>query len=322
MILTAESIAEAVRFHGGVNKAARALGVPESTFKRHIKQIATEGKPKLRVNKMANDPVLTGGYDANRIQFATCGQNGAQPCETAVILCDIHLPYESQEHVEVALDYAFTHHNPRHIILDGDLVDFMKISRFVSPSDAMPLVAEISYAVEWLEKLRKRFPRHKITYIQGNHEERLQRFIWTRSPELDGLKGLNVKDQLELERLNIHFVDNMKLKRESGKFYSIGKLTILHGHELGICPNINPARQYFLKALDNVFCGHVHKVNDHYDTTVRDETKGAFVCGCLCDMHPAYKPQNGWVAGFALAHFEADGMFSVEPKKIIRGRVL
>jgi len=242
--------------------------------------------------------------------------------DTVLFLYDIHLPYENADNIEMALSYAESRHYPTHIVLGGDCVDFQKVSRFVSPSDAMELSDEIAYAVKWLEKLRARFTGCKITYLVGNHEERLQRFIRTRSPELDGLKGLNIKEQLELDRLNIHLVDNLKLKSETGQFFSIGKLTILHGHELGICPSINPARQYFLRAMDNMICGHVHKVNDHYDNTLRDETKGAFVCGCLCDMHPSYKPQNGWVAGFGLCSWDEDGMFSMKLKKIINGRVL
>jgi hypothetical protein len=292
------SYVDAARQWGSQQKAAAALGVPRTTFRR--KYNAERGAPVCAAVQKRKE--------AHR--------------ETALFLYDVHLPYESAENIEIALDYAQTRHKPTHIVLGGDIVDFQKISRFVSPSDAMDLVDEIAYAVDWLEKLTQRFKGCRFTYIQGNHEDRLQRFINTRSPELDGLKGLSVKEQLELDRLGISFVDNMKLKRETGQFFTIGKLPVLHGHELGICPNVNPAKRYFDKAHENLIVGHVHKVNDHYDNTIRNDVKGAFVCGCLCDMYPSYRPQNGWIAGFALAHFDADGMFSVKLKKIIQGKVL
>jgi hypothetical protein len=109
---------------------------------------------------------------------------------------------------------------------------------------------------------------------------------------------------------------------ESGeRAYSIGKLHVLHGHELGICPAVDCARKYFFKALENIIVGHVHKRDEHTEPTLND-IKGAWVCGHLQDEHPAYRPFNKWVAGFALAHFDADGLFSVKLKKIIEKRVL
>jgi len=267
------------------------------------------------------------GLGTKRTQFMNrernISQGGGTKRKTVLFLYDIHLPNHSEENIALALDYAQSRHEIDTVVLGGDFLDCAGISRWKKdPYGTMPLHEEIARGVAWLEALRTRFKKSEIVIMKGNHEDRLQSYLWNQAAEISKLKGLKLQDQLELERLNIRWVDNLERVQRGEGVYSIGKLNILHGHELGICPNINPARQYFLRALDNVICGHVHKVDEHFATTIAGKTAGAWVCGPLCDMHPEYRPLNPWVAGFAIAHFDDDGLFSVKLKKIIEGRVL
>jgi hypothetical protein len=240
-----------------------------------------------------------------------------------LFLYDVHLPNESEANIALALDYAQSHHRISRVVLGGDLLDCAGISRFKkNPHSTMPLHEELEYAVNWLEGLRERFGDIPIDLIKGNHEDRLQSYLWTQAAEISKLKGLTLQEQLELDRLDIQWVDNLKRVQDGLGVYQIGKLNVLHGHEMGICPSINPARQFFLRGLDNLICGHVHKVDSHFANTIGGKTLGAWVCGPLCDMHPEYRPLNPWTAGFALVHFDADGLFSVKLKTIIEGRVL
>lgn len=285
MNLSADEITAAYQQHGSKRAAARALGIPRTTLRRKL------GKPDVR--------------------------------ETVLFLYDIHLPNESEENIELALDYAQSHHSVNRVVLGGDLLDCAAVSRFKKdPYLTMPLHEELEYAANWLERIRARFKGLEIVLIKGNHEDRLQSYLWTQAAEISKLKGMTLQEQLDLDRLDIRWVDNLERVKGGKLPYSIGKLTVLHGHEFGICPNINPARQYFLRGLDNTICGHVHKVDEHFANTISGKILGSWVCGPLCDMHPDYRPINPWVAGFALAHFDADGLFSVKLKKIIQGRVL
>lgn len=243
--------------------------------------------------------------------------------DTVLFLYDIHLPNESEENIELALDYAQSRHGVSTVVLGGDLLDCAGVSRWKKdPYQTMPLHEELAYALNFLERLRARFAGLEITLVKGNHEDRLQSYLWSQAAEISKLKGLTLQEQLDLDRLAIRWVDNLDRVKNGQRVYSIGKPHVLHGHELGICPNINPARQYFLRAMDNTICGHVHKVDEHFATTIAGKTMGSWVCGPLCDMHPDYRPINPWVAGFALAHFDDDGLFSVKLKKIIEGRIL
>lgn len=297
--------------------------MPRRTFVRWMQDIERDGEPRLRERKTPPNAILTGSYAQNRLQVANRGQKPSQHRKTVLFLYDIHLPNESEENIAIALDYAQTRHEISQVVLGGDFLDCAGISRWKrDPHATMPLHEEIERAVGWLAALRSRFPDQRITLLKGNHEDRLQTYLWTQAAEISKLKGLKLQDQLELERFGIEWVDNLGRVASGGEVYRIGKLHILHGHELSICPRINPARQFFLRAFDNIICGHVHKVDEHFDRTIGGKTLGSWVCGPLCDMHPDYRPINPWVAGFALAHFDADGLFSVKMKKIIEGRVL
>lgn len=247
----------------------------------------------------------------------------ARKRKTVLFLYDIHLPNHSEENIALALDYAQSRHEIDTVVIGGDFLDCAGISRWKKdPYGTMPLHEEIARGVAWLEALRARFKKSELVMLKGNHEDRLQSYLWNQAAEISKLKGLKLQDQLELDRLNIHWVDNLERVQCGEGVYSIGKLNILHGNELGICPNVGPARQYFLRALENVICGHVHRVDDYIARTVTGDTKGAWVCGALCDMTPAYRPLNPWTAGFAIVHFDDDGLFSVKNKKIIESRVL
>lgn len=274
---------------------------------------------------VTSDHIVLGGGDGEMpaVHKSRIADEKPRKRKTVLFLYDIHLPNQSDENIELALSYAQARHEIDTIIIGGDFLDCAGISRWKKdPFATMPLHEEIGRAVSWLDALRRRFPKPEIVLLKGNHEDRLQSYLWNQAAEISKLKGLKLQDQLELDRLGIRWIDNLERVQRGEGIYSIGKLYILHGHELGICPNVNPARQYFLRALGNMICGHVHKVDEHLATTITGKTAGAWVCGPMCDMRPEYRPINPWVAGFAIAHFDDDGLFSVKLKKIIEGRVL
>ena len=103
----------------------------------------------------------------------------------------------------------------------------------------------------------------------------------------------------------------------------IGKLTVLHGHELaGGSGGVNPARATFLKTLDSVIVGHYHKRSSHDETTMNGNVISVHSQGCLCGMNPHYMPINRWNQGFSyIEHDIKSGDYMLHNHVIIKGKV-
>lgn len=174
-----------------------------------------------------------------RLQAEERAQAGKRPTgavKTALMMYDGHFPHDEWPHILMAVEYAKSRYNVTHVMLAGDWLDCEGISRFAKGADTMPLHEEISYAVYKLEMLRGMFKDAAWTYIKGNHEHRLQAYLWNKAAEIAALKGLTIPEQLELDRLGITWVDNDALKQATGRYFRFGKLNVLHGHELGTDP--------------------------------------------------------------------------------------
>lgn len=242
--------------------------------------------------------------------------------DATLFLYDLHIPYHNQKNINLALNYAKANYNIDHIILGGDIVDCESISKFSRSGNVVDLRDEFDDAVSFLSHLRNQFPDAIIYYIKGNHEDRLEKFLWNKAPELANLRGLTIQEQLLFDKFKIQWVDNIRLKSETGKFFTMGKLNILHGHELGICPVVNPAMRFLQKAMDNLIVGHIHSADEKYLNTLNGSTIGCQCIGTLADLNPLYRPQNGWIAGFAIGVFDDEGFYSIKNKKIIGDKII
>ena len=103
----------------------------------------------------------------------------------------------------------------------------------------------------------------------------------------------------------------------------IGKLTVLHGHELfGGSGGVNPARGTFLKTLENVVVGHYHKTSSNTEASMYGDVFSVHSVGCLCGKTPYYMPINKWNTGFAYCELEIKtGNYTFYNLKIINGKI-
>lgn len=233
-----------------------------------------------------------------------------------LVLADVHLPYHDMEALEAALNYA-DDAEITSILLGGDFADFFSISRFMTSPDSRDLVTEMEAVDMALKHLRKRFPKARIVWKLGNHEERLSHYLWQKAPELYGMACVTIEAITNCEKHRVEIVDN----RRSVK---LGKLTFLHGHELeqGAASPVNPARGLFLRALDSYCMGHRHRTSEHVEKTANGRFITCWSIGCLCDLTPQYAVVNKWNHGFAVIEVGAGGTFRVHNKRIHHGKVL
>lgn len=232
-----------------------------------------------------------------------------------LILSDIHYPYHSELALSTAINYGIDC-GCDSLILNGDIGDFFSISRYDKDPRQRDLPGELETIKDGLRQLRQRFHGKPIIFKEGNHEERWDKFLWTKAPELLDLPQLRLDAILELDKLKItHVADQRPIQ--------FGSLSIFHGHELGGGSGINPARAAFMRTMTTMICGHWHRTNqDAQDDVYHGNQMGAWSTGCLSELHPRFLRVNKWNWGFAVLSKAAGGGFVVENRRIsLEGQV-
>jgi len=159
-------------------------------------------------------------------------------------------------------------------------------------------VYNINKELDYLQKHTK-----KITYIGGNHEDRVERYL-DKHPEMEGM--IEVELMLKLKERKIDFIPYTEQR-----IYNTGKLYYTHGYY---------TNQYFAKKnLDafgcNIVSGHLHKPQTFFTTSKMSEPKMSWGLGCLCSREPDYLKGRPSTAnnGFGIAYIKSNGHFSFYP---------
>lgn len=231
----------------------------------------------------------------------------------ALILNDLHIPYHNSDALRCALLHS-KRQNIDTIILNGDIIDFYKISRHAKSPSAPNLQYEIDTTIKVLATIRATFPKANIHFLEGNHEDRLKRYLQEHS-ELHSLDIFKLHNLLKLKDLKIHLINGKRIIK-------IGKLCIAHGHEICV-GGVTPARGALLKNMTNICFGHLHRTDSYLYTNIAGETLQSYSIGALCDLFPDYVSTNSnWNHGFAIIRFiDKNGNFVFNNHRIINGVV-
>lgn len=247
------------------------------------------------------------------------------PGQTVGVISDVHLPYHDPLALESALAFLFDRGIDT-LLLNGDILDFYGISRFNRDPSAMPVHEELDIGRGFLRAIREQF-QGKIVYSIGNHEARLEHYLWSKAPEIAKLEGLTLGEQLHASEYGVDMVDSAAIVRvgahQNGEFKPY--LNIIHGHEFGesTYSPVNPARGLFLRAKCSTLAGHNHQTSEHHENSLNGDSMACWSTGCLCSLEPAYRPFafTKWNHGFAVVEIETDGKFTVHNHRIIDGKV-
>lgn len=227
-----------------------------------------------------------------------------------LVLSDIHLPYHDKHTVLSAVEEA-RRRNAVGVLLNGDVLDCYMLSSFNREPDKARFKDEIECGLQFFAWLRSRLPRARIVYKEGNHDDRLRRYLAERAPELFGLEGFDLPSVLKLKDFGIEWVQDKRV-------IQLGKLNVVHGHEFRGGGGVNPARWLFLRSISTALCGHFHRTSEHHEHAMDRRQYGVWSVGCACYLYPQYDPQNKWNSGFAMVKLESGGRFSVDNKRILR----
>jgi hypothetical protein len=221
--------------------------------------------------------------------------------EKSVFLSDIHVPFHDPVAIKVVLGFM-AWFKPHRTFLVGDIVDFCQISKFdKNPTRLLKLQEDIDETNLLIRKIVEVGGR--VTYITGNHEMRLMRYLW-QHPEIANLRDLAIPHLLGLDELGVEFWGE-------NAPYSFHDFLIEHG-DIARKHSGYTARGMMEKRSTSGLSGHSHRLASHYYTC----HGGDFVWfenGCLCDRRPEYLfGAPNWQQGFSIGWFRGD-RFTIEP---------
>lgn len=212
----------------------------------------------------------------------------------AVFLSDLHAPYQDKETMKTV--YKFLEYiMPDAIVLGGDIIDFYAVSKFdKDPRRAFKLQEEINEGKKILNKIRSICPNSKIYYLEGNHEERMGKYL-KKHPELYGLDALKIESLLGLEELDIEYQRELLLKDE---------LLLKHGNYVY---KFNANKELDSEGISGV-SGHKHATQS-MSYTGRNGTLSWYSVGHLSDIEQIdwLRGTANWQQGLGLIYFDNRG---------------
>jgi predicted phosphodiesterase len=232
--------------------------------------------------------------------------------EKILLIPDSHIPYEDKDAFDLMLK-AGRIFRPDHTLLLGDFADFYGVSSHSKdPKRALKLKEEIELVKKRLDQVIALGAKNN-QYISGNHEDRLERYLRDRAPEL--YEFVSIPKILELKKKGFNYTPYKNA-------YKIGKLHVTH--DAGNC-----GRNAHQKALDtfqhNIVIGHTHRLGFMVEGNANGDRHVSAMFGWLGDVEEIdymhrIKCIRDWTLGFGIAYLNTEtGVVYIVPVPIVKG---
>lgn len=223
---------------------------------------------------------------------------------TTLILPDIQYPYHDalmlKKVISVARDLQ-----PDAILQIGDAIDFPQVSQW-NKGRAGEFATDLQDHIDgWrktLEDIRQAVPKAKITWLEGNHDLRIQDFLKKYAAPVTSLRVLEMPALFGLDELSIEYTRGVT--RIGSGVYAV------HGHESGGYASSPSAWDMkFVKRYgsDKSFVfGHTHQpfiISRAFGYEGRVSPRFTMNVGSIMDPVAATYVKDGavnWVMSFAL----------------------
>lgn len=235
----------------------------------------------------------------------------AKMLQTILYVPDVHRKYHDERAWQLMLQVA-NDVGVDKIRIMGDFMDFYAVSSFSKdPSRASQLDEDINSGNQGLDQLDALGATDKV-YIAGNHEDRLERYLKDKAPQLFNM--VKLEKLLKLEKRGWKFVP-YKDDNRTGKMYET--------HDVGVA-----GRYAIYKSMElyqhNSITAHTHRMAYAIEGNASGEMHLAASFGWLGDAkmvdyaHRA-RVMRDCVLGFGLGYLdeETGNVFAV-PVPIIR----
>ncbi len=230
----------------------------------------------------------------------------------SIIIPDTHAPYHCKQSVEAMFGWA-RRHKLSTVIHLGDGADFYQVSAHDrEPGRGGRFVDEAENAAKVL--LRMRGLATVGHYILGNHEWRLDRYIMSKAPEMEGI--VSTVKLLGLDKWTT--VTPYKQTRKIGR--------VNYTHDLDKSGK-NALRQAIQDVQANVVIGHVHRAEILYENNARGKPHVGMTPGWLGDVEKIgyrhrYLATKEWTHSFGSCEVDRSGLEHLRIHPIVDGKVL
>jgi len=209
--------------------------------------------------------------------------------------------------------------NPDEIVLNGDIVE---CGGFLARHRALGYIADTTYSYQddialanwFLDEIQARAPQAVIHYLEGNHEDRVERWIVDEtaghSRDAEFLRGLFSPDALlKLAERGIHYY-RRSVEHVPGLppgWIRLGKIFFVHE----LSGSKNAARDSVTRTAGNVVYAHTHREDSASVVLPGVGLVKSWNPGCLCKRQPRWRhsdPTN-WSHGYGVQIVEESGEF-------------
>ncbi len=234
-----------------------------------------------------------------------------------VVANDFHVPFHDEQALALLRRFLRAE-RPDWLILNGDFQDFWEISRFDhTPRTGQEFRQEIVVGGKILGGFRRDLARARITWIEGNHEFRLRRYLIENARELYGLPGLSVPELFSADKLNIEYVPcHSSASRFTDTFIRVGNLYV--GHWAACSKHAGYAAKALVEAKGvSLVQGHTHRFGAHARTLVDGRVLLGIENFSMCRREANYVAHPNWQLGFSVVYCEpVSGRFQWFPVAI------
>ncbi len=245
-----------------------------------------------------------------------------------VIVPDIQYPWVD-EAAERAVMGFIADTKPQQVIQVGDFADAYLASSYLKkeepderpgPGEEVMLIRE--KAKEW----RSLAPRAKWFIIEGNHEQRIRRYLERQAPELRHLPEFAPENFFGFADAGWTYVGPYG----AGMWVGLpGGVWVTHGNLARKWSGYSARGHVMEQYGHSVIHGHTHRLGSFYHTNRSidgaERVVAGFEVGCLCDLSstPGSTPVRDWQHGFASVYTSTTSpRFQVDLIPIIDGEFL
>jgi predicted phosphodiesterase len=228
-----------------------------------------------------------------------------------LIVPDTHAPYHDRKAWALMIK-AGQVFKPDVIIHLGDLADFYCVSDFnKNPNRTRLLEDEIRSVNACISDLDSLKAKEKV-FLAGNHEDRLERYLMTRAPELFNM--VKIPDLLKLKERNWKYIPYKKHYKVAHMYFT---------HDTGRAGRY-AVYQSSADVGTNTVIGHTHRLSYFIEGNAEGKAHVGASFGWLGDseevdyMHRV-RALRDWALGFGVGYLDTKtGLMHLQPVPIVQ----